>query len=230
MKKHLLTLSLLLLLVIILIILQYNGFIWHNSIFASKYPIHGLDVSHHQGKIDWPKVAENGKYSFVYMKATEGHDFIDRRFQENWQGARNVGLKVGAYHFFSMRSPGKYQAEYFSQLVPVEPDTLPPALDIEISTKYDPGIVRVEIDNWIKEIEKKYGRKPVLYVTTHTYDAYIRGHFMDYPIWIRDIITPPSLPDRQWAIWQYSNRGRVEGISNFVDKNALSGELQNLVR
>lgn len=230
MKSNLIIISILLLLGFTLIALENYGYIWHNNLFASKYQIHGLDVSHHQGEINWQQVASSNKFSFVYMKATEGHDLIDRRFKENWRGAKEAGLKVGAYHFFSMRSPGKSQAEYFSELVPVESDTLPPALDIEISTKYDPGVVRVEIDNWIKEIEKNYGRKPVLYVTSHTYDAYIRGQYMEYPIWIRDILTPPSLPDRQWAIWQYSNRGRVNGINNFVDRNALSGDLQDLVR
>src|SRR6185436_12304579 len=86
---------------ILLIGLDFLGIIWHNSIFTLNYPIKGLDVSSHQGKIDWKKVAETNHYKFVFIKATEGHDFIDDNFEYNWKNAKENGFLVGAYHFFS---------------------------------------------------------------------------------------------------------------------------------
>lgn len=61
--------------------------------------IEGIDVSRYQGEIDWHQVANENVISFVYIKATEGSDMTDSRFAENFKGAREVGLRVGAYHF-----------------------------------------------------------------------------------------------------------------------------------
>jgi lysozyme len=66
---------------------------------------YGIDVSHHQGVIDWERVANDG-ISFAYMKATEGNEFVDERFADNWRGAANAGLDRGAYHYFPLCSPG----------------------------------------------------------------------------------------------------------------------------
>lgn len=207
--------------------LQYFGIIWHNDLFSAGYPIKGLDVSHHQGEIDWKKVAETDKHYFVYIKATEGHDFIDDDFATNWKEARENGFKVGAYHFFSIRSSGKEQAEYYIATVPREADSLPPAIDIEISTSQDKEKIRREISDMATTLENYYRRKPIFYVTYETYNAYIKGNFSNYQLWIRDIVMPPRL-DREWKIWQFSNRGRVNGIREFVDINVFNGSQDEL--
>ena len=64
----------------------------------ADYPIHGIDVSKYQGTIDWNAVAGSG-VKFVWIKATEGGDLVDERFQANWQGAKLAGIPHGAYHF-----------------------------------------------------------------------------------------------------------------------------------
>lgn len=84
---------------------------------ASRYPVRGVDVSHHQGKIDWSKVAGDN-VAFAYMKATEGGDWKDRKFLENWKAAREAGIATGAYHFFTLCRPGKDQAENFLATLP----------------------------------------------------------------------------------------------------------------
>ena len=66
--------------------------------YPHDFPIHGIDVSNHQGDIDWQAVrASNVK--FAYIKATEGGDHVDQRFAQNWAGAKAAGVKHGAYHF-----------------------------------------------------------------------------------------------------------------------------------
>src|SRR6476660_2447595 len=61
----------------------------------------GIDVSHHQGEIDWPRVASDG-VRFAYIKASEGGTVPDHRFRENWVEAKKAGLRRGAYHFFTL--------------------------------------------------------------------------------------------------------------------------------
>ncbi len=211
-----------------ILFLDFYGFIWHNAPFAALYSIKGLDVSHHQKKIDWAKVASTKKYSFVFIKATEGHDFTDDDFTKNWQGAKENGFFVGAYHFFSTRSSGKEQAELFASLVPAEKDSLPPVIDIEIALDKDPQDIRDELTAMILELEKRYQKKPILYVTYETYNTYVRGYFSDYFIWIRDVMKPVTGLDQPWVLWQYNNRGRVDGISEYVDINVFNGSAEGL--
>jgi lysozyme len=209
----------------IICVLEFFGIIWHNALFAARYPITGLDVSHHQGNIDWQKVADTRKYTFVYIKATEGHDFTDDLFKQNWQGAKAAGLQVGAYHFFSVRSSGQEQAELFIANVPKDNTALAPVIDIEIDISRDKTQIRRELQELVSRLENYYQQPPILYVTYDTYQAYIQGNFRHNPIWIRDILKPPAIPDRAWSMWQYTNRGRVPGIATYVDVNVLNGEV-----
>ncbi|AQT43495.1 lysozyme [Bartonella apihabitans] len=67
-----------------------------------NYPVRGIDVSHHQGEIDWHKI-KSQNISFAYIKATEGGDFKDPQFKKNWDHALEAGLRVGAYHFSGLK-------------------------------------------------------------------------------------------------------------------------------
>ena len=74
-----------------------------------RYPVAGIDVSKHNGEIDFEKVADDD-YQFVFIKASEGKTYQDEAFERNYQGARDAGLKVGAYHFFRKNRTGEEQA------------------------------------------------------------------------------------------------------------------------
>lgn len=215
---------------LLFLILDYKGIIWHNEPLAMLYEVKGLDVSHHQGRIDWKKVSQSGQFSFVYIKATEGHDFSDDDFVKNWNEAKSNGLLVGAYHFFSIRSSGEEQAKLFISTVPIDDKSLPPVIDIEIDTSQNPLKIRNEIKTLADKLEARYNKKPILYLTYDTYNAYVKEDFQDYNIWIRDVFKPPYLKNRNWLVWQYSNRGRVQGIKSFVDINVLKGSRQDLIQ
>lgn len=215
-----------LLLIPFLFFLEYRGIIHHNELFAMMYGTRGIDVSHHQGKIDWNQVAQDQDIQFVYIKATEGNDFTDDQFSANWQGAKAHGFRTGAYHYFSMKSSGVEQAQHFIQVVPQEANSLPPVIDVEIGLEYDPVKVRYELHNLAEHLEQHYGKKPILYVTHDRYDSYIKGYFNDYRIWIRDVYLPPTLGEQKWYIWQYSSRGRINGINAYVDLNVVDGQLK----
>lgn len=199
------------------IFLELSGYVYHNNIFASKYKVHGIDISHHQIRINWNDVDK--KYKFVFMKATEGKDFLDSDFTYNWTKAQLSGFRVGAYHFFTMLSSGEEQAKYYISKVPISKDAFPPIIDLEIPTKYDKEVVNKELKDMIDILQKHYKKRVIIYVTKHTYKKYIDGEFLLNPIWFRNVKYYPKI-DR-WDIWQYSNRGRVYGIDGFTDRNVL---------
>lgn len=230
MKKFLKMLFFIVIIGISAITLELSGYVYHNDILAKiLYNVEGIDVSHHQEKINWKKVDK--KYKFVIMKATEGKDFLDTDFFYNWNNARLNGFTVGAYHFFSMLSSGKAQAKYYISKVPKSEKTLPPVIDLEIPTKYDKGVVLKELGDMIELLENHYKKRVIIYVTYKTYDKYIKGEFLQNKLWIRDIKFIPKIEENErWVFWQVSNRGRISGIPNFTDKNILRyGTIEELI-
>ena len=231
MKKFLKFLVFLIILGAVAVYLEFSGYVYHNDIIAKvmRYDVEGLDVSHHQIRINWKKVDK--KYKFIIMKATEGKNFLDSDFLYNWNNARLNGFTVGAYHFFSMLSSGVAQADYYISMVPDLDKALPPVIDLEIPLKYPKNIVLKELKDMIEKLEKHYKKKVIIYVTYHTYNAYIKGEFPENKLWIRDIKFIPELAENnRWVIWQVSNRGRVTGIPGFTDKNVLrNGTVEDLI-
>ena len=231
MKKFLKFLVFLIILGAVAVYLEFSGYVYHNDIIAKvmRYDVEGLDVSHHQIRINWKKVDK--KYKFIIMKATEGKDFLDSDFLYNWNNARLNGFTVGAYHFFSMLSSGVAQADYYISMVPDLDKALPPVIDLEIPLKYPKNIVLKELKDMIEKLEKHYKKKVIISVTYHTYNAYIKGEFPENKLWIRDIKFIPELAENdRWVIWQVSNRGRVTGIPGFTDKNVLrNGTVEDLI-
>ena len=201
-----------------------TGF-WPASWLSRGYSVRGIDVSHHQGLIPWEEV-KGGEIRFAFIKATEGTGHTDSYFSYNWQGAERAGLLRGAYHFFSMGSSGKEQAEYYISVVPPEAYSLPPVIDIEVSLKHEPYSIRREVEDMSEALEAHYGKIPILYMDGNTYNHVYKGHQPSNPIWYREIWYRPLLVP--WRFWQYSDRGSVPGIQGNVDLNVFRGTLEDL--
>ncbi|TGL60998.1 glycoside hydrolase family 25 protein [Leptospira sarikeiensis] len=209
-----------------------KGILWFVYPSETEYPVRGIDVSNHQGEIDWKKISES-KIVFIYIKATEGGDWKDKSFSKNWEEANRVGLRVGAYHFFTLCRPGKEQAENFISTVPKDPESLPPVADLEFvgNCKERPPMqdIKKEIGDFLIILEKHYGKKPILYLTYEFIDSYLKDSFLEYPVWIRDIFGHPSSSfERNWIIWQYHSRARIKGIEGPVDLNVWRGNYESL--
>ena len=198
----------------------------------TDFAVHGIDVSKYQGLIDWSRVQGSG-VQFAWIKATEGGDRVDDRFAANWEAARSAGIPRGAYHFVYWCRPWQEQMAFFEQNVPVDPDALPPVLDVELTptsptckrTLYrDPTLV--EMRSMLEEMERHYGKKPVIYSTVDFYAGILAGGALnDYPIWVRSTKYHPSVKyaGRRWHFWQYQSDGYIDGIRNKVDRNAFFG-------
>ena len=211
----------------VLIIFFEEGYIRFNYPGEEKYPVRGIDISHHQTEIDWGILAR-ADLDFVFIKATEGGDHKDTKFGEYWKRAGELGLARGAYHYFTFCKSGKEQAENYIQTVPAGPGLLPPVIDLEYGGNCSARPARDEILKEIGEfsdiIERKYGSRPLIYTTNQSYRDFISGGLPGYGIWIRDIYRTPHLSDgREWSFWQYTNRGRLWGIDGFVDLNVYNG-------
>jgi lysozyme len=196
------------------------------------YPVHGIDVSKYQGTIDWSAVADSG-VKFVWIKATEGGDRLDERFQDNWEGAKRAGIPHGAYHFVYWCRPPIEEATWFEQNVPVEDDALPPVLDVE-PTPDSPTCKRhlerdatiADMKVMLEEMERHFGKRPIIYTSVDFYEAILSGGaFADYPIWVRSTKHHPAVRygSRAWKFWQYQADGSIPGIVGAVGRNAFYG-------
>jgi lysozyme len=190
------------------------------------YDVIGVDVSRHQGPIDWRALAGSG-VSFAYIKATEGETFRDANFAANWAEAAIAGVPRGAYHFFTQCRTGADQAQNFIATVPRDPQSLPHVVDAEHMgpCRNGPAVADVvqEIEAFLVLVEAHYGRRPIIYTTFEFHDVYLKGRFTGERFWLRSILVPPQFGSRSWVIWQYHNRGRRRGITGEVDLNAFNG-------
>ena len=209
-----------LLLVLVALGLWFWSGRWRPS--ERNFPRQGIDVSHHQGVIDWRPLPAQG-VDFAYIKATEGGDHRDRRFAANWAGARNAGIARGAYHFFTLCRSGADQAANFIAAVPNDPDALPPAVDLEYlgNCAGRPRMrdFHAELATYLRAVEAHY-RKPVLLYLTEEFDrAYQVSARVPRPLWLRRLLVEPDFGARPWTIWQVSNFRRLDGIDGRVDWN-----------
>lgn len=197
-----------------------------NSSCASppEFEVKGFDVSHHQGKIDWKKIPTQ-QYQFVYLKATEGGDYVDPRFADNWLAAHEHGFAVGAYHFYNLCRDAELQSQNFIHTVPKTPHMLPPVIDLEYDTRcieqrtQQQHLAQIKIMH--DQLLHHYGQAPIFYTTAKFYHIVLLGHFNQTPLWIRDYQARPQLQDRQWTFWQYSRQGKIKGINGAVDLNVF---------
>lgn len=196
-----------------------------------RYPLRGIDVSHHQGAIDWAAVARDD-VAFAYLKASEGGDHRDRRYAGNERAARAAGVPVGAYHFFTFCRSGAEQAANFLAAAPPLADALPPAVDLEFGgncgRRPDAASMRAELDAFLAPVEAAHGKLALLYVTPEFFDAY-RAALPPRPLWRRSILHAPD-SRAGWTVWQYHNRARVEGIAGPVDLNVFAGDAAAFAR
>ncbi len=191
----------------------------------------GIDVSHHQKRIDWRQLVQRSEVHFVFVKATEGGDFLDSLFSENWAWLREMGIRRGAYHYFRPKRDGALQAEHYLRTVELQPGDLAPVLDIETTDGRRPEIVRREALEWLQKVEKALCVRPIIYTNQYFYERHLAGYFDDYPLWIaRYSDEHPRLNTRSWHFWQFSEKGRLPGISRPVDLNVFRGTPRMLDR
>lgn len=201
--------------------------------YPKGYSIHGLDVSHHQGEIDWERVARakvaGEPVEFVIIKATEGKSLFDERFNENFYQAGQYGLVRGAYHFFVPSVSGRKQARYYMQQVHLEDGDLPPVLDVETIGALSTEQLQQEVLDWLHLVEHRYGAPPIIYTGLSFKLTHLNTPAFDrYPFWIAHYYVQKVGYKGEWHFWQHTDLGRVDGIKGAVDLNIYNGSKYSL--
>ena len=187
--------------------------------------VHGIDLSHYQGEVFWEAVGENTKNAYVYLKATEGGNNIDPTYQLNIQLANKYGLKVGSYHFFRPKTNLALQLQNFmTQCRPKDQDLIP-MIDIETKSGLSTEAFCDSLHKFLGMVEEAYHQKPLIYTGANFYDHYLVGQLDNYKIMIAQYTSrEPVLKDgRDITMWQYTGKGRINGINTFVDKSRMMG-------
>ena len=213
----------------------------------ASYPVRGIDVSHFNGEISWKDVITDN-VKFVYIKATQSVRSRDRMFLKNWDGAKSVGLKHGAYHTFSFCAGPEEQMSSLKEIIPKDEDALPIAVDAEYfegqeksrieplvseglcAKQLGPDRIRQNLESFLAMIKDYYGKGPILYGNIQLiYQILPPKTFLNFPIWIADysrrsLATQPNLPGTNpWTLWQYTQKEGVKGINRRVDMNVFFG-------
>ncbi|MFD0920751.1 lysozyme [Saccharopolyspora rosea] len=202
--------------------------------------LRGMDVSGHQGDVDWGKARADGA-QFAYVKATEGTGFRNDHFGQQYNGSAGAGLVHGAYHFaLPDRSPGAQQANFFVDNGggwPADGRTLPGAVDMEhnpygeVCYGMDPGAM----SRWIADFSNTYrartGRFPVIYTTANWWNRCTGGNpdfAPNNPLWVARYGPQIGPLPAGWAyhtVWQNSNNGPLPG-----GQDVFNGDIAQLTR
>ena len=213
--------------------------------------IYGIDISKHQhikGKhkydIDWGKLRITSlgyiskkkvkgsidyPISFIYIKSTEGKTVVNKFYRKDYRDAKAHGYRVGTYHFFSTTSSATEQANNFLKNSWVAQGDFPPVLDVEpfpsqIKKMGGAEVMWARVRAWLKIVQQKTGRKPVLYISQSFVNKYLplAPDIKDnYQVWIARY--GEYKPDVQLLFWQLCPDGKVRGIHGDVDINVFNG-------
>ena len=215
------------------------GFRWRalygDISYPEGYEIHGIDISHHQGHIDWDKLKDEGLIDkfpvrFIMIKATEGATQTDENFEENFYQAREYGFTRGAYHFYSVHSPAEWQATHFINQVKLENGDLPPVLDVEHKPNNQTDEeFKASVLTWLNMVENHYKVKPIIYTYYKFKLKYLNDSVFDqYPYWIAHYYVDSVEYKGRWKFWQHTDVGKLPGIKGNVDFNIYNGSYYDL--
>ena len=183
----------------------------------------GIDVSHHQGNINWDHLLNNEHFDtiihFVYCKATEGNSHVDSKWEFNRKTLNNLGMPNGAYHFFISKDKPRPQVDHFLNYWKQRDVDLPPVLDVETEGFSDDDL-RKKMTIWLNEVENRSGMRPIIYTSLHFYKTKFKDHFPNHKFWIAAYSQKPTcIEDKNILHWQFSENGILPGIDEEVDLN-----------
>ncbi|MER6911656.1 lysozyme [Streptomyces sp. NPDC000594] len=198
----------------------------------------GVDVSSHQGNVDWPALWDSG-VKWAYVKATEGTYYRNPYYSQQYSGSYTTGMIRGAYHFATPdTTSGSVQADYFVDHGggwSRDGRTLPGALDIEWNPYGDTcyGRTPTQMVSWIREFLDRYrtrtGRDAVIYTATSWWTQCTGGYAgfgAANPLWLPRYNTSPGPLPAGWSVhtmWQYTSSGPLVG-----DHNRFNGALERV--
>lgn len=197
---------------------------------SDKNTVRGIDISVYQGNIDFSAVKRSA-IGAVYIRAGAGNSYTDGSFEQNYRNAGAAGLKIGFYYYVTAMNEEEAaaQAEKFAALIKGKNYEMRPAMDYESFS----GLGRETVNNigiaFLKETERLTGVRPAVYSDSYRTRNLWDARFGKYPLWVADYDGGENPPDspvwRAWAGFQYSDRGRIEGVPDYVDLDYFTAEI-----
>jgi lysozyme len=195
-----------------------------------NYQALGIDVSHYQGEINWAEVSAmnilDDSIGFAFIKLTEGTSRIDDQAAANAQGAEDGSILFGFYHFFRPSLEAKSQAQFFIQQCEAFDYTLRPVVDVELTENYSAARIVDSVFVFLKLVQDETGNRPAIYTNESFFkDVFLKSYLKNETFWIANYNGEcESMQLKNVFIWQFSEKGTVDGISSKVDLNvAKSG-------
>jgi lysozyme len=199
--------------------------------------IDGIDVSYHQGSIDWQRVSAAGK-RFAFVRATAGTLTADSAYWANVSGARSAGITLGSYHFANpdtAANDAANEASWFLRNATIASGDLLPVLDFETTNGLGAAALTSWAQTWLTNVTAATGVRPIIYTTPSFWtnslantDWFARNGYT--VLWIAHWTTAsqPTLPaggwgGNGWTFWQHSDTGSVPGIVGDVDLDRFNG-------
>lgn len=193
----------------------------------------GIDVSYYQGDIVWSRVRRAG-VQFAFIRAYDGIDVFDSKFVTNWAGAKRAGVLRGAYQFFRPELSPIDQADNMIRVLKMYgAGELPPVLDVETTGGQSLDIVAQRSKVWVDRVRSQLGVEPIVYTSPGMWRWRGLAEVATQPLWLAHYTAQcPELakPWSRWTFWQYTDSGRVPGITGPVDLDVFDGPPAELRR
>ena len=200
---------------------------------GENHGVKGIDVSSYQGDIDWRQVRNDGvRYAFIrlgYRGYGTGVMMTDEYFEKNYEEAREAGVKVGVYFYSQAVSiaEAKEEADYVLDVLDGRELDFPIAFDIEGAPNASartagmtPAMTTAVVNAFCKRVEAE-GYDTILYTyTRYLFNNMEIANLQNHKLWIAQYYKVPFYPYR-FQIWQYSSKGKVNGINGDVDLNIM---------
>ena len=186
----------------------------------------GIDVSGWQGNIDFSQV-KNAGIEIVYMKSSEGSDFVDPYFNQNYANAKANGLKVGFYHYLTARSVEEavIEARFFVATISGKIPDCRLAMDFESFGNLSVLEINQIGLTFVRTVENLSKKEVVIYSDTSNASNVFEGELTNYPLWVAQYEVEEPTPNGKWNTWvgwQYTDLGEIAGINGYVDRDKFT--------
>ena len=192
----------------------------------------GIDISHHQGDIDFNSL--KGNIDFAMVRISYGSFYEDKKYKQNIKGLERINVPYGFYHFSYATSveSAKKEAEGFINIIKKYNPTYPIVIDIEWSNRTEnvKADTLISITDTICSMIEKAGYYAMIYANLDYFNNKLNDSRLDkYDKWLAEWKSNPTYK-KSFGIWQYSSKGQIPGIKGNVDLNISYKDYPSIIK
>ena len=186
----------------------------------------GIDVSRWQGNINFTEVKQSG-IQIVYIKATQGTNYVSPTFESTYQNAKDNGLKIGFYHYVTARTVQEAQeeAQFFASKIQGKEIDCKLAMDFEEFGSLNNEEINAIGLAFLKRLQELTQKGVLIYSNTNDARTIWSGEILNYPLWVAEYGVSKPGDNGKWSTyvgWQYTDVGKINGISGYVDRDKFT--------